>query len=217
MADRRSVLIGLGSLITGGGALFGTGAFTTVTAERSVSVQTAGDPDALLGLEPADRSGFNPPGEGDGPAGGPPGDPNPGGDPPPFNNDNPYVETVNGVIQIDLGSLNPGAVLTFRNLVRVTNQGTEPVTTLSVEFTETPDSIDPSATFDFPVDDVDSDGQDIVDSGDILTGENGIPSQLSTGEAVIFGIKVDLQNGGRADNTLPNDGTYTLTVTAQTD
>ncbi|TKX52394.1 hypothetical protein EXE42_16375 [Halorubrum sp. SP3] len=36
MASRRSVLIGLGSLVAGGGALLGTGAFTTVTAERPV-------------------------------------------------------------------------------------------------------------------------------------------------------------------------------------
>jgi len=217
MTDRRSVIVGLGSLVTAGGALFGTGAFSTVTAERSVSVETAGDPDALLGLEPVDRSGFNPPGEGDGPPDGPPGNPNPGGNPPPFGNGNPYVDVVDGTIRIDLGSLNPGAVLTFRNLVRVTNQGTTAVTSLALGFTGTPASVDANATFDFTVDEVGGDGQDTVDSGNILTGENGIPSQLDPGDEVIFGLTVDLQDGGRSDGTLPNDGTYTLTVTARTD
>lgn len=51
MANRRSVLIGLGGLVAGGGALLGTGAFTTVEAERTVSIQTAGDADAFLGLD----------------------------------------------------------------------------------------------------------------------------------------------------------------------
>ena len=53
MANRRSVLIGLGGLVAGGGALLGTGAFTTVEAERTVNVQTAGDASAFLGLTPA--------------------------------------------------------------------------------------------------------------------------------------------------------------------
>ena len=35
----------------GGGALFASGAFTTVEAQRTVSVDAAGDAEALLGLE----------------------------------------------------------------------------------------------------------------------------------------------------------------------
>ena len=49
--SRRNVLIGLGALVGGGGALVGTGAFTTVSAERSVEVSTAGDASAFLTLE----------------------------------------------------------------------------------------------------------------------------------------------------------------------
>lgn len=48
--NRRNVLIGLGGLTIGGGALFGTGAFSQVEAERTVDVGTAGDNDALLQL-----------------------------------------------------------------------------------------------------------------------------------------------------------------------
>ena len=53
--NRRNVLIGLGGLVAGGGALIGTGAFDTVEAERTVSVETAGDAAALLAFSPADR------------------------------------------------------------------------------------------------------------------------------------------------------------------
>ena len=53
MTSRRNVIIGLGGLVAGGGALIGTGAFTAVEAQRSVTVETAGDADAFLGLEPA--------------------------------------------------------------------------------------------------------------------------------------------------------------------
>lgn len=46
--SRRNVLIALGAAVGGGGALVGTGAFTTVSAERSVEVSTAGDANAFL-------------------------------------------------------------------------------------------------------------------------------------------------------------------------
>lgn len=52
--NRRTMLLGLGGLAAGGGALFSTGAFTTVEAERSVSIETAGDADAFFALEPGD-------------------------------------------------------------------------------------------------------------------------------------------------------------------
>jgi hypothetical protein len=48
--NRRNVLVGLGGLAAGGGALASTGAFTTVSAERTVSVSTAGDGSAFLGI-----------------------------------------------------------------------------------------------------------------------------------------------------------------------
>ena len=52
MLSRRNVLIGVGTLTIGTGAIGSTGAFTQVEAERSVSVQTAGDDSALIGLVP---------------------------------------------------------------------------------------------------------------------------------------------------------------------
>jgi hypothetical protein len=48
--SRRNILVGLGALVGGGGALVSTGAFSTVSAERSVSVNTTGDASSFLGL-----------------------------------------------------------------------------------------------------------------------------------------------------------------------
>jgi hypothetical protein len=52
--DRRKFLIGLGSLAATGAAAMGTSAFTSVSAQRSVSVTLADDSNAFLGLEAGD-------------------------------------------------------------------------------------------------------------------------------------------------------------------
>jgi len=48
--NRRQALIGIGSLAVGSGAALGSGAFTSVTAERDVNVNISGDSSALLGV-----------------------------------------------------------------------------------------------------------------------------------------------------------------------
>ena len=53
---KRRTMLGLGAAASGG-LVFGTGAFTTVTAQRSVNVSTADDGDALLALRPGDENG----------------------------------------------------------------------------------------------------------------------------------------------------------------
>ncbi|QCW02120.1 hypothetical protein [Natrinema pallidum] len=47
---RRTVLIGFGAIVVGGGTAFGTGAFSRTEADRGVSVSTTVDDAALLGL-----------------------------------------------------------------------------------------------------------------------------------------------------------------------
>jgi len=54
--NRRRVAVGLGGLIAGGGMLVGTGAFTAVEAQRTVSVETTGDANALLSIAPFPES-----------------------------------------------------------------------------------------------------------------------------------------------------------------
>jgi hypothetical protein len=56
MVKRRKMLIGMGSLAAGGAAAMGTGAFTSVSAKRSLEVQVADDSDALLALVKEDSA-----------------------------------------------------------------------------------------------------------------------------------------------------------------
>ena len=49
--ERRKFLIGMGGTAVGASALIGSGAFSSVEAERNVTVEVAGDADAYLGLE----------------------------------------------------------------------------------------------------------------------------------------------------------------------
>lgn len=55
-SNRRSVLIGLGALTVGGGAVFGTGAFSSVEADRTATISVADDSSALLALSGATSS-----------------------------------------------------------------------------------------------------------------------------------------------------------------
>ena len=53
--NRRKFLIGAGSLAAGSAAAMGTGAFSTVEADRTVSVNVASDSQALLALDKAEN------------------------------------------------------------------------------------------------------------------------------------------------------------------
>ena len=55
--NRRTAILGLGGLVAGSGAAMGTGAFTSVTAERQVDVDVRNDDDAYLALRPVDSDG----------------------------------------------------------------------------------------------------------------------------------------------------------------
>jgi hypothetical protein len=102
---RRTLLLGIG-MTAGTGSIVGSGAFTSVSAERNVSVAVANDPDAFLSLGPCD---------------GPNGD---------------YVTVEGGVASIDLSpsntqvsgnGVNNNAVSVFDDVFEIANQGTQPV------------------------------------------------------------------------------------------
>lgn len=207
MANRRNVLIGLGGVVATGGAVLGTGAFTTVTAERTVNVETAGDASAFLGLEPAARNGTP---------------------------ENPYVEQSDDTVQITLenpdGSneanatgVNVNAETVFRNLVTITNNGTQDITELELEFIEQgSDLSNPnlSNTFYFTTSSTDSNTAE-VDQRDNNSNILASPTPdddnvLTPGESINFGIVVDLLDGGDSNNSLPDDGSFTLQIRANT-
>jgi len=91
-------LLGLAGVFAGSGALVSSGAFTSVTAERSISVTTAGDQRANLGMEP-----INSP------------------------NGNEYADTDGGTLSITIPDVNLTAVTHIDDVFRVTNNGNQPV------------------------------------------------------------------------------------------
>lgn len=56
---RRNFLVGAGAAAIGGSALLGSGAFSEVNAQRSVTVQVAEDPNAYLGMDDCQDSDGN--------------------------------------------------------------------------------------------------------------------------------------------------------------
>jgi hypothetical protein len=104
--ERRKFLIGAGSLAAGGAAALGSGAFTSVQADRSVDVTVAGDANAFLALEPSPSANGN------------------------------YATTNDGTLAIQLdGSddtpagdgVNDNAVTKIKDVFRMQNQGTQPI------------------------------------------------------------------------------------------
>lgn len=55
--ERRKFVVGLGSLAAGASAAMGTGAFTSVTANRDLEVDLETDANAYLGLTPGQENG----------------------------------------------------------------------------------------------------------------------------------------------------------------
>jgi len=198
MPNRRSVLIGLGGLVAGGGALIGTGAFDTVEAERTVSVETAGDASAFLGFVPA-RGELGLDGD-------------------------DFAQETDGTVEISIGEggqrSQPERTHDVQPPVLVQNNGTQQVDEITLEFTES--EVDADDTFGFPV--ADTDGRTITSDIDTLDHDGAVdilndsskpPDNLSAGDAVVFGLEIDLLDGGDSNNDLPEDGAYTLTITAE--
>ena len=159
--NRRNVLVGLGGLVAGGGALIGTGAFDTVEAERTVSVETAGDADAFLGIaahDDYDEEIIT-------------------------DEDDVFVLDIGGATTTDGGEgVNQGARTVFSDLVVLTNQGTQDVDTIEfdlggdgaeileiVENVDTPLTPGEETTFGVEIDLLD-DAPAVTEDGDIADG-----------------------------------------------
>lgn len=99
---RRNTLVGLGAVVAGSGALVGSGAFSSVEADRTVTINTAGDGQALLQLDVEDSySGIT-----DG---------------------SPTGTQGESIIELTLDDINDDAVTTFDGALTITNGGSNPV------------------------------------------------------------------------------------------
>jgi hypothetical protein len=101
--QRRKLIVGTGALVAGSATGIGTSAFTSVKADRQVSVAVENDADAYLGLEALDNADAD-----------------------------QYVKESNGTLEIDIGDgdnggsgINLNAKTEYDSLFRVTNRGTQ--------------------------------------------------------------------------------------------
>ncbi|WP_094529571.1 hypothetical protein [Halorubrum halodurans] len=172
--NRRTVLIGLGGVVVGGGALLGTGAFNTVEAERTVAVETAGDADAFLGITPF-----------------------------PDSTNADYVTVPeDGTVEIDItgeetnssgGGVNENAITAIDRLLEVTNNGTQSVVVgFNNQYAvEEGDYDDPPGGWDYAV----SDDESAV----IVTWVSPLPSDM---DKSLEEVRPDLVSTGFTGSTL---------------
>lgn len=197
MPSRRSILLGAGALVASGGAVLGTGAFTTVQAERTVEVETAGDGNAFLALEPISGS----------------------------DNSDEYAEiTGDGLLEVTIPDVNLNAITHIDRVFQVINNGTQDVV---LYFEERPGSnngndkaIDVGARTDqlqansIGVNDqptgngnVDTDIADLSGPSppDTYAGYGDLGVYLGTGESLEVGFYIDTSDDDPTDGL--NEGT----------
>jgi hypothetical protein len=206
--QRRKFLIGTGALAAGSAAAIGTGAFTSVQADRTVNVEVAGDDGAYLKIVPTDAP-----------------------------NSKFVSEKDNGELEIAIGDLgdefgdtdkhafdadaqpgdgvNPNARTTIESAFKIINQGTQEV---EVDLLDTDDEDkvevgepnNPGQTkawFYFDTDE----GPDYNDPTDVQRFHTGTDAELEEGEAI--DVDITIISGGQDDDLTGG----TLTIEADAD
>jgi len=183
---RRKFLIGTGALAAGSAAAVGSGAFTSVSADRTVQVNVAGDDSALLAIEPCDS------------------DSSPNGDYASIGED--------GQFTLNIPNLNPNAFTRIDDVFKITNQGTQPVVVYIQEFGANTVAADIGVKEDeltgtsLP-NETDGPGGNGIDGDDVydVSGPGGpgygnLGIKIDEGESVKLGVYVD------TSDTNVNDG-----------
>lgn len=179
------------------GLVTASGAFTTVEADRTATVNVEGDSSALLGISAADT-----------------------------NNGNAYASTSGDglTIQFTTGNsgdgLNPDAQTSIGYVVNVTNQGTQDVTLSAgysddnADFTTLDGDITSASDSDFFLyNNTELNGDDVTVSGNTLTPLDNQDNTvtLSPGDTVSLGVYVDTTGIGSSSSF---DVTITLEASA---
>lgn len=170
--ERRKFLVGLGGTAIGASAIVGSGAFSSVSAERNVSVQTTGDRGALLSFE------ANKEYEGD--------------------QENYVFEGEDGTINFTFNNINREAKTTFEDLFIVKNNGTQSVQ-LRVANDPGEPGVDPiwgsGVGTDGPMDIKHPEGGSMVGGNFQQTRANG-SIELGPGESLALTVEIDTRGFG---------------------
>ncbi|WP_299331691.1 hypothetical protein [Haloplanus sp.] len=170
--QRRKFIAGVGSLAAGAAAVTGTGAFTSVSANRSIAVEVADDANAFLGLEAADSA-----------------------------NADAFVTNTGGTIAVDVSNtdaggqgINRNAATAIDDLFVVTNQGTSDVFTIIRDDTSTT----ANGAFYAQVAGKRLLFQSPRSSGTFLDSTLQTVLKIPVGESVTVGLEQDEPNTGRS-------------------
>jgi len=180
---RRKFVIGTGALAAGSAAAVGSGAFTSVSAARSVNIDVVGDESAYLSLAPCEDS--------------------PNG---------VYAEITDGTFTLNIPNLNANAFTRIDDVFKITNQGTQPVVVYIQEFGANTVAADIGVKEDeltgtsLP-NETDGPGGNGIDGDDVydVSGPGGpgygnLGIKIDEGESVKLGVYVD------TSDTNVNDG-----------
>jgi len=211
--ERRKFIIGAGALGAGISTAIGTGAFTSVEAERSFSVATAGDAEAYLRMTAADSPNAQ------------------------------YVDEQSDTLSVTLDSLNENAVTTVDDLFLLQNEGTQAISVYltdssdAVTFEADGSSVEgvdgavrlgvgESVTVDVEVDTTDASGS-LLDSVTVMAksqvfaaGDDGVVTVGPSGSGVdhnTIQAGVDAAAQQAASAVLVETGTYEEQVTVDYD
>lgn len=176
---RRTAILGLGGLVASGGAAMGTGAFTSVTADRRLNVDVRNDDDAYLALRPVDADGdvVSDPAEGDTDR-----------VPETSEQNRPFalIDDETGRIDIAVTALNANAVTEIPSVFQIDNQGRNPVEVYVEISYEGSGSGNPSVV------EVSTAGGDPLD-------DEANPVTLSDGNSIVVDFTFDTSGVGSGD------------------
>lgn len=192
---RRALLAGVGLSTVGVGAAFGSGAFTTVSADRSVELEVKSDADARIGFEPGSGASH-------------------------IIETTDESGDAASVIKLTQSDLNEQAKTSFSEALTITNNGTgssAPNVDLYVEDSDLLGGTwDSSNDADEGTDDIldfqkNDDSESIVGSGNSISLNSGADGD-DAGDSVAIDIIVNLQTGG---NETALEGIETVTFVAE--
>jgi hypothetical protein len=189
--ERRKFVIGVGSLAAGAAAATGTGAFTSVEADRDAEVNLATDADAYLALTPGNENGWA-------------ASPTVGNSP-----DGVLALEMNGQSQTSGGTgVNANALSVFDDVFHIGNQGANNAD-VYIEFDPASSSVvnqsslsqsDWEDRIDFYRGNFNAQGSTppVTPSTSSVVG-SGNATQINTGAAAAIGIAVDLRGLSASD------------------
>lgn len=211
--NRRQLLAGLGALAGGGGIITGTGAFTSVDADRQATVQVSGDVEAFMQIFPSDRGSLDQPNGTFATSTGTPG--------------NQLAIDINDTAGTDPGSTGVGtdSRYVFDDVFRVRNEGTQDVFVQIDSISTSTNPPSGASGGSIEVDFFASEGADASSTGPSFSGVDVIDG--STNELVVpvgdvraVGMRIETVDGSNYDDVSgPNEdeetpGGTSTTVTA---